>query len=46
MIIIQLNTILNRSGRTKGFRLNGKDKINAEELLNDLQCFLKKIKKF
>jgi len=39
-IISQLNEILNRSGKKKGFRLSGHDKMNAKGLLQDLEQYL------
>ena len=40
ILISQLNEILNRSGKIKGFILTGQDKINAKGLLHDLRRFL------
>ena len=39
-LILELNEILNRSGKKKGFRLTGHDKMNAKCLLQDLKRFL------
>ena len=39
-LILELNEILNRSGKKKGFRLTGHDKINAIGFLQDLEQFL------
>jgi hypothetical protein len=43
-LIADLKGILNRSGRNKGFRLTGQDKINAEGLIQDLERFLNSLK--
>jgi hypothetical protein len=39
-LILELNEILNRSGKKKGFRLTGHDKMNAKCLLQELERFL------
>ena len=39
-LVLQLNEILNRSGKKKGFRLTGHDKMNAKGLLQDLERYL------
>lgn len=39
-IISHLNETLNRSGKKKGFRLTGHDKMNAKGLLQDLEQYL------
>ena len=39
-LVLKLNEILNRSGKKKGFRLTGHDKMNAKCLLQDLKRFL------
>ena len=39
-LVLKLNEILNRSGKKKGFRLTGHDKMNAKGFVQDLERFL------